>query len=190
MAMDFDEILLEAEESMEKALNHTLHEFANLHTGKATPAIIENLQIPVEAYGTSMALRELGAITTPDMRTLSVQPWDKGTAKAIEKAIRNANLGFNPVVRGTTIIVPVPELSGDRRRDLAKICSAHAEDGRVSVRQARQHAMEGIKKIKADGHESEDDIKIYEKEVQALTDKYVARINEAFEAKEKELLQV
>lgn len=188
--MDFDEIMLETEEKMEKALNHTLHEFSTLHTGKATPAMIESLQVPVEAYGTSMALRELAAITTPDSRTLSVQPWDKNTAKAIEKAIRNANLGFNPVARGNTVIIPVPELSGDRRRDLTKICSAHAEDGRVSIRQARHDAMDGIKKIKADGHESEDNIKIFEKEVQALTDKYVERINEAYQAKEKELLQV
>lgn len=188
--MDFDTIILETEEMMDKALKHTAHEFSSLHTGKASPAMLENLQVFVESYGASMALREMAAITTPDSRTLSVQPWDKNTSKAIEKTIRSANLGFNPVMRGSSIIVPIPELSGDRRRDLVKICSSHAEDGRVSIRQARHHAMEELKKLKADGGESEDDIKRYEKEVQTMTDAYIEKVNAGLAAKEAELLQV
>ena len=188
--MDYDEILLETQDLMEKALRHTLHEFTYIHTGKATPAMIENVPVHVEAYGTSMAIRELGAITTPDLHTLQVSPWDKGTTGAIEKAIRNANLGLNPVVRGTAILIPIPELSGDRRRDLVKMAANHAEDGRVAIRQARHQGMDLLKKLKAEGHVSEDDIKRHEKEIQEETDRHVKLINEALEKKEKELLTV
>jgi ribosome recycling factor len=188
-SMDFETLLLETEEHMEKALKHTLHEFANIHTGKATPSMVENIQVYVEAYGSSMAIRELGAITTPDMRTLAIQPWDKSTVGPIEKAIRTAGLGLNPISRGSGLIVPVPELSGDRRRDLVKICSSHAEDGRVSVRQARHQAMDILKRMKTDGA-SEDDVRVHEKEVQTLTDKYTEQINAALKAKEEELLKV
>lgn len=188
--MDYETILLETQELMDKALRHTLHEFSNLHTGKATPAMIENLHVHVESYGTSMSLRELAAITTPDLHTLQVQPWDKGTQGAIEKAIREANLGLNPIARGSTILVPIPELSGDRRRDLVKMAASHAEEGRISVRKARHQAMDQLKQMKSEGHVSEDDIKRYEKEIQEETDQYVEKINKALEAKEKDLLQV
>lgn len=188
--MDFDTIYLEAQELMEKAVAHTAHEFAALHTGKATPALIENLPVHIEAYGTSMPIRELGAITAPDSRTLQVQPWDKNTVNAIDKAIRSAGLGLNPVVRGPGIIIPIPELSGDRRRELTKIAAGHAEDGRVSIRQARHHAMDALKKMKTEGHVSEDDIKRHEKAIQEETDGNIAKINTALAAKEKELLAV
>jgi ribosome recycling factor len=188
--MDWETILLEAQELMDKAVNHTMHEFTNIHTGKATPAMIENIAVHVESYGTNMAIRELGAITTPDLHTLQVQPWDKGTSGAIEKAIREANLGLNPIARGATILVPIPELSGDRRKELVKMAASHAEEGRVSVRQARHHAMDGLKGLKAEGHVSEDDIKRHEKEIQDETDAHVKTINDALQEKEKELLAV
>lgn len=188
--MDFDEIFLEAQEGMEKALNHTLHEFANIHTGKATPAMVDHVPVPIEAYGTSMAVRDLGAVTAPDSRTIQITPWDRNTIGPIEKAIRNANLGLNPAVKGTTIYVPVPELSGDRRRELVKIASAHAEDGRVGIRKVRHDAMEALKKLKAEGHTSEDDIKRFEGEIQKETDAHVEKINEALKNKEADLLKV
>ncbi|NDV62259.1 ribosome recycling factor [Puniceicoccales bacterium CK1056] len=188
--MDFDTIHLEAVELMQKALQHTLHEFANIHTGKATPAMIENISVHVESYGSNMAIRELGAITTPDNHTLQVTPWDKGTSGAIEKGIRDANLGLNPLSRGATILVPIPELSGDRRKEMVKMAANHAEEGRVSVRQARHHAMDQLKKLKTDGHVSEDDVKRHEKEIQDETDSHVKQINDALAAKEQELLQV
>jgi ribosome recycling factor len=188
--MDYETILLEAQEGMGNALNHTLHEFANIHTGKATPAMIEGIPVFVESYGTNMAIRELGAITAPDNHTLQVTPWDRGTGSAIDKAIRGANLGLNPISRGATILVPIPELSGDRRKELVKIAAGHAEDGRVSVRQARHHALDQLKKLKAEGHVSEDDIKRHEKEIQDETDSHVQKINDALAAKEKELLTV
>jgi ribosome recycling factor len=188
--MDIDTIILEAEELMDKAVQHALHEFSNIHTGKATPAMIENISVHVESYGTSMAIRELGAITAPDLHTLQIQPWDKGTQSAIEKAVREANLGLNPISRGTVIIIPIPELSGDRRKELVKMAASHAEDGRVSVRQGRHHAMDQLKKLKAEGHVSEDDIKRSEKEVQDMTDEHIKKINDALALKEQELLQV
>ena len=188
--MDFETIILETEELMDRAVKHTLHEFTNIHTGKATPAMIENISVHVESYGTSMHIRELGAITTPDLHTLQVTPWDRGTSGAIEKAIREANLGLNPISRGATILVPIPELSGDRRKELVKMAASHAEEGRISVRQARHHAMDQLKKLKADGHVSEDDVKRHEKEVQDMTDANVKKINEALEVKEKDLLTV
>lgn len=188
--MDFETIILEAEELMDRAVKHTFHEFTNIHTGKATPAMIENISVRVESYGTSMAIKELGAITTPDLHTLQVTPWDKGTSGAVEKAIREANLGLNPISRGATILVPIPELSGDRRRELVKMAASHAEEGRISVRKARHHAMDLLKKLKTDGHVSEDDVKRHEKEVQDMTDLHVTQINVALEAKEKDLLTV
>lgn len=188
--MDYETILLETQDSMDKALKHTLHEFSNIHTGKATPAMIENVPVWVEAYGANMAIRELGAITTPDNHTLQITPWDKGTSGAIDKAIRGANLGLNPLSRGSTILVPIPELSGDRRKELVKVAAGHAEDGRVAVRQIRHHALDQLKKLKTEGHVSEDDIKRHEKEIQEETDSHVQRINDALAAKEKELLTV
>ena len=188
--MDFDTIMLEAEELMDRAVEHAIHEFSTLHTGKASPAMIENIHVHVESYGTSMALRELGAITTPDLHTLQVTPWDKGTSGAVEKAIRDANLGLNPLSRGSTILIPIPELSGDRRKELVKMAASHAEEGRVSVRQARHHAMDQLKKLKADGHVSEDDVKRHEKEVQDLTDKFVGVVDNTLENKQSEIMQV
>ncbi len=188
--MDFETIILETEDMMDRALQHTLHEFTNIHTGKATPAMIENVSVYVESYGTNMSIKELGAITTPDLHTIQVTPWDKGTSGAIDKAIREANLGLNPIARGATILVPIPELSGDRRKELVKMAASHAEEGRISVRQARHHAMDQLKKLKAEGHVSEDDVKRHENEVQELTDDHVKQINDAFEQKEKDLLTV
>lgn len=188
--MDFEDIYLEVQDSMDKALQHTLHEFQNLHTGKATPSMVDGIHVHVASYGTSMPIRDLGAVTTPDSRTIQVQPWDKTVVTEIEKAIRNANLGFNPSVRGTVIYVPVPELSGDRRKELVKIAAGHAEDGRVAVRKARHTAMEQIKELKAEGHTSDDDIKRFEQNIQEETDEHVEKINAALKTKEAELLQV
>jgi ribosome recycling factor len=188
--MDFDEILLEAQDSMDKVLRHTLHEFSSIHTGKATPAMVDHVAVHIEAYGTSMPVRDLAAVTTPDARTIQITPWDRSTITPIEKAIRSAGLGLNPATKGTTIYVPVPELSGDRRREMVKMAAAHAEDGRVGVRKARHDAMEALKKLKAEGHTSEDDIKRFETEIQKETDAHVEKINVALKAKEADLLQV
>lgn len=186
--MDADTITLTAEEGMTKAVEFTLGEFASIHTGKASPSMVDG--ISVDAYGSSMKLRDLAAITTPDNRLIMIQPWDQGVVKEIEKAIISANIGFNPSAMGTSIRVPVPELSRDRRQELVKVANGHAEEGRVRIRSTRRDAMDGLKKLEKEKEISEDDRKRYEKEVQKLTDEHVAKVASALKAKEQELLTV
>lgn len=173
---------------MKKSVDHTLHEFSSIHTGKATPTMVEGVM--VEAYGSTMRLRECAAISTPDARLIQIQPWDASLNKAIAKAIIDANLGFNPIVDGKTIRVPLPEMSRERRQEYVKTAHRLAEEGRVAVRNARREAMEAAKKMKKDGKLSEDDEKRLEKEVQTATDKAIADINAHLAHKEKDLLTV
>ena len=177
-------ILMEMSAKMKKALDHTLHEFAAIHTGKATPAMVEGVM--VEAYGSQMRLKECAAITTPDSRMIQVQPWDAGLTKAIEKAIQVANLGFNPVVDGKIVRIPLPDMSRERRQEFVKTAARIAEDGRVHIRNARRDVLEAVKKAKL----PEDEVKRLEKDIQAATDKAIKEIGEHFTAKEKELLAV
>jgi ribosome recycling factor len=181
-------ILTDAQARMKKAVDHTLHEFSAIHTGKATPAMVEG--VTVDAYGSSMRLKECAAISTPDARLIQIQPWDVSLVKAIAKAIIDANLGFNPIVDGKAIRVPLPEMSRERRQEFVKTANKLAEDGRVSVRNTRREAMEAAKKMKKDGKLSEDDEKRLEKDVQTATDKAIAEINSHLAHKEKELLTV
>jgi ribosome recycling factor len=180
--------LSEAQARMKKAVDHSLHEFATIHTGKASPAMVESVM--VEAYGSMMPLKGCAAITTPDPRMIQVQPWDKGVLRAIEKALQMANIGVNPVVDGNVIRLPFPELSRERRQEFVKTAHRLAEEGRVSVRHIRRDAMESAKKLKKDGKISEDDEKRLEKDVQAATDKAIKDIDVALAAKEKELMTV
>src|SRR6187431_828878 len=138
--MDPDEILLETETSMEKAVDYMNHEFAAVRTGKASPAIVEN--IDVEAYGATMKLKQLALITTPEPRLLVIQPFDASTVKDIERAISESKIGINPVVDGKIIRIPIPELSEERRRDLAKTVKQLAEETRVRIRSFRREAIE------------------------------------------------
>lgn len=181
------DIIKDANANMAKAVEHTAHEFSTLHTGKASPSMVENVM--VEAYGSTMRLRDMAAITTPDSRTIQIQPWDKSVIQAIEKSIQMANLGLNPSVDGPIIRIPIPELSGDRRQELVKVAHRMAEDGRISIRHARKDALDLLKEAKKDGM-SEDDLKRWEKDVQASTDKYVGEIDNYLKAKEEELQQI
>jgi ribosome recycling factor len=169
---------------MKKALDHTIHDFASIHTGKATPTMVEGVM--VEAYGSQMRLKECAAITTPDARMIQIQPWDASLVKAIEKAIQVANLGFNPVVDGKIVRVPLPDMSRERRLEFVKTASRIAEEGRVQIRNIRRDIMETVKKSKF----PEDESKRLEKDIQAATDKAIKDIGEHFTAKEKELLAV
>jgi ribosome recycling factor len=169
---------------MKKALDHTFHEFASIHTGKATPSMVDGVM--VEAYGSQMRLKECAAITTPDARLIQIQPWDVTLVKAVEKAIQVANLGFNPIVDGKLIRVPLPEMSRERRLEFVKTASRLAEEGRVHIRNIRRDILEAVKKAKF----PEDETKRLEKDVQAATDKAIKDINDHFAAKEKELLAV
>jgi ribosome recycling factor len=181
-------ILTDAQTRMKKAVDHTVHEFATIHTGKASPAMVETIM--VEAYGSMLPLKGCAAITTPDPRLIQIQPWDKGLTRAIEKALQTANIGINPVVDGNLIRLPFPELSRERRQEFVKTAHRLAEEGRVAVRHARRDAMEAAKKQKKDGKLSEDDEKRLEKEVQAATDRAIKDIDAHLASKEKELTTV
>lgn len=186
--MDPDQILPSLKAELNKAVDHTLHEFANIHTGKASPALVEN--VTVQCYGSNMQLKAVAAITTPDSRTIAVLPFDRGTANDVVKGIQQANLGLNPVMMGEKIHVPLPELTKERRKELVKTCSGHCEQGKVGVRAARRDAMDAVKKAEKDKAITEDDRKRFEKEIQAETDKSVKTIEDALKKKEAELMQV
>ena len=180
--------LTEATTRMKKAVEHTQHEFSTLHTGKASPSMVEGIM--VEAYGGTQQLKACAAITTPDPRMIQVQPWDKGLLRAVEKALQQANLGINPVVDGGLIRLPLPDLSRERRQEFVKIANKLAEEGRVNVRHSRRDAMEQTKKTLKDGKISEDDEKRLEKDIQTATDKFIKDIDTHLAHKEKDLLTV
>lgn len=187
--MALDDILLEAEEKMMKTEEVVQKDFAGVRTGKASPALVENIM--VEVYGGShMRLRELAGITTPEARMLMIQPWDASTTSAIEKAIQKANLGLNPAVQGKFIRIVLPELSEERRQEFVKIARKMAEDGRVAIRHVRRDALEAVKKEGKAGGVTEDQVESAEKEIQKLTDQYIGKIDEHLAKKEKEILTV
>lgn len=186
--MSIEEILFEAEESMEKALGFMTHEFAAIRTGKASPALVENIDI--EAYGSSMKLKQLALITAPEPRLLVIQPFDASTVRDIERGINESRLGINPSVDGKIIRLPIPELSEERRRDLAKTVKGIAEESRVRIRACRRSAIDNAKKIQKDGKMTEDELRDTEAEVQKLTDKFVAEIDKQTAAKEAELMKI
>ena len=186
--MALDDILLETEEKMIKSTEVIQHEFAGVRTGKASPELVTNLM--VEAYGTHMRLKELAAVTTPDSRLVQIQPWDATTVEPIRKALEESKLGITPQVDGKLIRLPIPPLSEERRQDLVKAVKKIAEEGRVSIRADRRHAIDEAKKIQKAGEITEDQLADAEKEIQKLTDQYVAEIEKGLMAKETELLKV
>jgi ribosome recycling factor len=174
-------LLSDAQTRMKKTVDHTLHEFSTIHTGKASPSMVEGIM--VEAYGGMQQLKACAAITTPDPRMIQVQPWDKGLTRAIEKALQQANIGVNPVVDGNLIRLPFPDLSKERRLEFVKTAHRLAEEGRVHVRNVRRDVLEQVKKAKL----PEDESKRLEKEVQTATDKAIKDIETHLAHKEKEL---
>jgi ribosome recycling factor len=186
--MALDDFLLEAEDKMIKTEQVVVHEFAGVRTGKASPALVEN--ILVEVYGSQMRIRELAGITTPEPRALTIQPWDANSLHPIEKAIQKSNLGLTPSIQGKLIRIFFPELSQERRQEFVKIVRKMAEDGRVAIRHVRRDAMEQIKKHAHDSGTTEDEVKHTEKELQKLTDDYIAKIDAHLGGKEKEIMTV
>lgn len=186
--MPLDDILLEAEEKMEKTEQIVQHEFTSVRTGKASGALVENIM--VEVYGSHMRLRELAGITTPESRMIMIQPWDAGTVQSIEKAIQKANLGLNPSVQGKFIRIVLPDLSAERRLELVKVTKKMAEDGRVAIRHVRRDALEALKKDAKNGGVSEEETEGAEKEVQKLTDQFIGKIDLHLAQKEKEIMTV
>ena len=186
--MTSEEILFEAEETMEKSVDYMIHEFSSVRTGKASPALVEN--VDVEAYGSSMKLKQLALITTPEPRLLVVQPFDASTVKDIERALKESKIGIQPLVDGKLIRLPVPELSEERRRDLVKSLKQMAEEARVRVRTNRRTALDEAKKLQKAGDLTEDGLRDIEDDVQKLTDKFVKSIDDHFERKEAEVMKV
>ncbi len=186
--MSLEEIIFGAEETMEKSVDYMIHEFSSVRTGKASPALVEN--VDVEAYGSAMKLKQLALITTPEPRLLVVQPFDASTVKDIEKALKESKLGIQPIVDGKLIRLPIPELSEERRRDLVKSLKQMAEEARVRVRTNRRSALDEAKKLQKAGDLTEDGLRDAEADVQKLTDKFVKSIDDHFERKEAEVMKV
>lgn len=177
--------LKDLKKRMDGAIGALKTEFSGLRTGRATTSLIE--PIHVDAYGSSMPMSQVGTISVPDARTLSIQVWDKALVSAVDKAIRESGLGFNPVVDGTLVRIPIPILTEERRVELTKVAGKYAEQARVAVRNVRREGMEAIKK--AEGV-SEDEQKRLSEQVQKLTDEAVKNIDEALSTKEAEIMQV
>ena len=186
--MNADEILFEAEMAMEKSVDYMIHEFSSVRTGKASPALVEN--IDVQAYGSAMKLKQLALITTPEPRLLVVQPFDAGTVRDIEKALKESKIGITPAVDGKIIRLPIPELSEDRRKDLVRSLRQMAEEARVRVRGNRRTAMDEAKKIEKAGDLTEDQLRDLEGDIQKLTDRFVKSIDDHIERKEAEVMKV
>ena len=186
--MSAEDVLFEAEMTMEKSVDYMIHEFSGVRTGKASPALVEN--VDVEAYGSSMKLKQLALITTPEPRLLVVQPFDASTVKEIEKALKESKIGITPLVDGKIIRLPVPELSEERRKDLVKSLRQMAEEARVRVRTNRRSAMDEAKKLQKSGDLTEDGLRDCESEVQKLTDRFVKSVDDHLERKETEIMKV
>ena len=185
--MDIKKTIADGGNNMKKAFEWTLNEFGTLHTGKANPGMVENIQVHIEAYGMTQRLKDMAAITTPDAQSIVVQPFDKGAMEDIRKAIQSANIGINPVPQGNVLRCPVPSLSGERRLELAKRATQMAEEGKVRVRNARRDCLESLKKANKDKLVTDDEMKRSDKEIQTHTDKYTADIEKSLKAKEAEL---
>lgn len=184
---DINMITMEAEESMQKAFEFLTNEFGGLNTGKASPAMVDN--ITVDYYGSPTPIKQLGNITIPEPRLLVITPFDPSSLPEVEKAILAANIGVTPMNDGRVIRIPVPELSEERRKDLTKIASRNAEEQRVAVRNVRRDANDTLKSMQKDGDITEDDLKLALDDVQKLTDATIKKIDEALSAKEADILE-
>ncbi len=183
MEIDLDDI----ERRMDGTMASLKVEFASLRTGRASATILE--PVMVDAYGAMMPLNQCGTVNVPDPRMITVNVWDKGLLGAVEKAIRNSGLGMNPVVDGTILRLPIPELNEERRTELAKVAGQYAENAKIAVRNVRRDGMDQIRKAKGDGM-GEDDQKIWSDEIQSLTDNAISNIDNALDTKQAEIMQV
>jgi ribosome recycling factor len=171
--------------AMEKAVEAAKREFSGIHAGKASPTMLD--PVKVEMYGTTMALNQVATVSAPEPRLLVVTPFDKGQSKAIEKAIRDANLGLDAAQQGGVIRVPLPSMNEERRKELVKVVHKYAEDGRIAIRHARTNGREQLKKLSG---VSEDDVKHAEKDLQKIHDDFIHRVDELIKAKEAEIMSV
>lgn len=184
MNEEVDFILDSTEENMQKAIKHLEKQLLNIRAGKASPAMLGSVM--VEYYGSMTPLNQVANVNTPDARTITVQPFERGTIPQIEKGIMQANLGFNPMNNGDSVIISVPPLTEERRRELAKQAKAEAEEAKIGIRNDRKIANNDLKKLDI----SEDALKIAEDNVQELTDKYIKKVDQIFDNKEKEIMTI
>ena len=175
------------ERRMKGAMDSLRHEFSSLRTGRASASMID--PITVDAYGSPTPINQLGTVNVPEPRMVTINIWDKSMVGKVEKAIRESGLGINPQLNGTIIMLPIPELNEERRRELTKVAAQYAESARVAIRNVRRDGMDQIKKAKTKGM-AEDDQKFWESSVQELTDKAIAELDKALEAKQAEIMQV
>ena len=181
-------VLKDAEDRMKKALSTLDKEFSRLRTGRATTSLLDGVR--VDYYGTSTQLDQLASVATPDSRTLTIQPWDRKAFADIEKAILKSGLGLTPVNDGKVIRISIPPLTEDRRKDLVKVAKKYVEEAKVAMRNVRRDANELLKKKKNDKAINEDDQRKGQDDVQKLTDNYIAKTDEAFSKKEKEIMEI
>lgn len=185
---DFSSIKSDTQTRMDKTLDSFKTDLSGLRAGRAHVSLLDGIM--VEAYGSMTPLSQVGTVSVPDARTLSVSVWDKSIAKAVEKAIMESDLGLNPASDGQLIRIPIPPLSEERRKELLKVAGKYAEGNKVAIRNIRRDAMDEVKKLKKDGEISEDDEKRFENEIQKLTDEAVKKIDDMMAQKEKDIMQV
>ncbi len=188
MAQDFPTLKKELQHKMESTLEVVKKEFSGLRTGRASTALLDPIQ--VDAYGSNMPLNQVASVSVPEARMISVSVWDKGLLKSVEKAIREANLGLNPMADGTLIRIPIPPLTSERRTELTKIAHKYAEQARVAVRNVRRDGNEALKKMEKDNKISQDDHKRFNEEVQKMTDQMIGKVDDAMKHKEQEITQI
>ncbi len=185
--MTLDEILNETQASMDKSIEFCKNQLSKIRTGRASASIVDGIKI--DYYGQMTPLEQTASISTPDARTIMIQPWDRNQLQNIEKAIRQADLGFNPQNDGNVIRIPVPPLTEERRKEYAKLCKKYGEDSKIGIRNIRRDMMDMLKQGEKDKDFSEDEKKRGEEEVQKITDDYVNKVDELVEKKEKQLME-
>jgi ribosome recycling factor len=183
-----DALLKDIRRRMDGALEALRKEFGGLRTGRASASLLE--PVTVEAYGNAVPLNQVANINVPEPRLITVNVWDRGMVKAVDKAIREAGLGLNPQAEGQTIRVPIPDLNEERRRELTRVAAKYAEAARIAVRNVRRDGIEGLRKQEKDGDISQDEQKKLERDIQHLTDDHIKRVDETLAQKDKEILQV
>ena len=183
-----DELLKDLQRRMDGAIEVVRKEFSGLRTGRASAGLLE--PVTVSAYGGTVPLNQVASVTVPEPRMITVQVWDRGLAKAVDRAIREAGLGLNPQTEGQVIRVPIPELNEERRRELTRVAAKYAEDGRIAVRHVRRDGIEVLRRLEKDGEISQDEQRKLQGDIQHMTDDHIKRIDETLAQKDKEILQV
>lgn len=181
-------VVIDAQDRMKKTLSVLKEDLGSLRTGRASTGLLEHL--PIEVYGARMPLNQLATLNIPEPRMIAIQVWDKGTVAIVEKAIRESNLGLNPLKDGNLLRVPLPELTEDRRKDLLKVVHKYCEQAKVAIRSIRREGMDQLKKQEKNKEIAKDDLALLEKEVQEVTDKHVDEVDKMMHAKESDIMQI